>query len=617
MQTSMTTRLNRPARANGSRTLPGGRTVADPAQVRRLFPALDQSIRGKPLVYLDSAATAQKPRPVIDAVVRFYEADNANVHRGVHTLGDRATAALEQARATVRRFLGARALEEIVFVRGATEAINLVAQTYGRRHVGPGDEVLVSEMEHHANFVPWQMLCQEQGARLRAIPVTDRGELLLDLLDDLLSPRTKLVALTHVSNALGTVNPVKTVVEAAHRRGIPVLVDGAQAVPHLVVDVRDLDCDFYAFSGHKVYGPMGIGVLYGKAALLESMPPWQCGGDMVRAVSLEATTFNDPPYRFEAGTPDVAGAVGLAAALDFLEGLGRQPVLDHEARLIDLAVRRLREIPGVRVVGEPALRAGVVSFMVDDPPTSPLDVGARLDLEGIAVRAGHHCCHPLMHRLGVSGTVRASFAVYSTAEDVERLAAAVEAVVGGSAARRKAGSAAGPALAAADYPGPSVPGVAAAAAALLDELDVLDRWDERYEFLIELGRKAPPLPAELETPANRVRGCQSTVYLAPHLRSATRDVVEFLADSDSELVRGLLALLQHLFSGQSAAEILAFDLPRFLAQVGLDANLTVGRRNGLGEMIKRLRAFAASVVDRPPDEPGTPRERQGGHARTS
>jgi len=287
------------------------------ARVRGLFPALGQRVNGHPLVYLDNAATTQKPRPVIDALVRFYETDNANVHRGTHALSDRATAAYEGARETTRRFLNATSAEEIVFVRGATEAINLVAQSFGRRNVGPGDEVLITEMEHHANLVPWQQLCLETGARLKVLPITDRGELPLDALETMLSPRTRLVALAHVSNALGTVNPVKQVVEAAHRHGIPVLIDGAQGVPHIEVDVQELDCDFYAFSGHKVYGPMGIGALYGRLSLLEAMPPWQCGGDMVHRVDYDKTTFNDPPYRFEAGTPNVGGAVGLAAASSF------------------------------------------------------------------------------------------------------------------------------------------------------------------------------------------------------------------------------------------------------------------------------------------------------------
>ena len=491
-----------------------GPAAPDLGRVRAQFPALDQDVHGQPLAYLDNGASTQKPRAVIDAVVRFYQSDNANVHRGSHALSDRATAAYERARGTVRRFLNAHSPEEIVFVRGATEAINLVAQTFGRQHVGPGDEVLVTELEHHANFVPWQQLCLEKGARLRIAPITDRGDLDLDALESLLTPRTKIVALTHVSNALGTINPVKRVIEMAHRRGIPVLVDGAQAVPHADVDVRDLGCDFYAFSGHKVFAPMGIGVLYGRLSLLEAMPPWQHGGDMVRIVGDEETTFNDPPYRFEAGTPNVAGAVGLAAAMEFLEATGRPAIAAHESRLLDLAVRRLREIPGVRLVGEPAHRAGAVSFVVDDPPLPALDVAVRLDAAGIAVRAGHHCCQPLMRRLGIPGTVRASFALYNTADEVERLALAVRSIVAAGSARPRLAS---EGIAAA-FPGPSAPTVEAAADGLVEELDGLGDWAERYEFLIELGRRSPALPDALRNEANRVRGCQSTVYLAARAR---------------------------------------------------------------------------------------------------
>jgi cysteine desulfurase/selenocysteine lyase len=578
----------------------------DITRIRTLFPTLDQHVHGKPLVYLDNAASTQKPRPVIDAVARFYEADNANVHRGAHALSDRATRAYERARETSRKFINARRAEEVVFVRGATEAINLVAQTFGRRNVGPGDEVLVTEMEHHANLVPWQQLCLEKGARLRAIPITEDGELRLKALDGLLTPRTRLVALSHVSNALGTVNPVKAVTEVAHRAGVPVLVDGAQAVPHLGVDVQDLGCDFYAFSGHKVYGPMGVGVLYGRLDLLESMPPWQFGGDMVHTVDLDGTTFSEPPYRFEAGTPNVAGAVGLAAALEFLEEVGRPVAADHEARLLALAVRRLEEIPGVRLIGEPADRAGLVSFVLEGTSLSALDVGTRLDAEGIAVRTGNHCCQPLMRRLGIAGTIRASFAMYNTTDDVERFASALRAIAGLGTTGRKVS--AGPQArdeAEAAYPDPIAATVEAAASALLDEFDGIEDLAERCEFLIELGRKAPSLPTTLRTEGNRVHGCQSTVYLAARVRPGTRDVVEFLADSDSELVRGLLTLLQRLFSGQRAGDVLAFDLPTFLARVGLDSNLSTARRNGLAAVIKRLRLIAATLAAGGPEAPET------------
>ncbi|AGA25649.1 SufS family cysteine desulfurase [Singulisphaera acidiphila] len=586
----------RPNPRNASRT--DARGATNLARVRSLFPALGQEIHGKPLIYLDNAASTQKPRPVIDAIVQYYEADNANVHRGAHALSDRATAAYERARETTRRFLNARRAEEIIFVRGTTEAANLLAQTFGRQNVGQGDEVLITELEHHANFVPWQQLCLEKGARLRALPINERGELQLEALDAMLTPRTKLVAVAHVSNALGTVNPVKAVVEAAHRRGIPVFIDGAQGLPHAGVDVQELGCDFYAFSGHKIYGPMGVGVLYGRLGLLESMPPWQFGGDMVHTVGFDRTTFGDPPYRFEAGTPNVAGAVGLAAALEFLESVGRDRIADHEAQLLGLAVQRLNEIPGVRIVGEPAQRAGVVSFVVDQPPMSALDVGTRLDAEGIAVRAGNHCCQPLMGRLGVAGTVRASFALYNTTDEVEQFAAALRSVVGvPPATRSDSGRSPGQddTEPEAIYPGPTARTIEQTAEAMLDELDSLDGWGERYEFLIELGRRTAPLPETLRTEDNRVRGCQSTVYVAARARPGTKDVIEFLVDSNSEVVRGLLAVLQELFSGHRAGEVLAFDLASFLARGGLESNLTTGRRNGLAETIKRLRAIAAAI----------------------
>lgn len=403
-------------------TAAGGATALDPRRVRADFPILSRGVRGKPLVYLDSAATTQKPRVVLDRLLRFYEEENANVSRGVHALSERATEAYEAARAHAARFLGGDA-GEIVFTRGTTESLNLVAQTLGRRRVGAGDEVLVTEMEHHSNFVPWQMLCEERGARLIAAPIADDGTLDLAAFEARLSARTRIVAVAHVSNVLGVENPVARLAAAAHARGAVVVVDGAQAAARLPVDVGALGCDFYAFGGHKAYGPTGIGVLWGRRALLEEMPPWQGGGGMIRQVSLARTTYRDPPERFEAGTPPVAGAVGLAAALGYLEGLGREAVAAHERGLAARAAAALAAVPGVRVVGAPSVRVGVVSFVVDG--AHPHDVGTVLDAEGIAVRAGHHCAQPLMERLGLPATVRASFGVYSTDEEVEALVRAL------------------------------------------------------------------------------------------------------------------------------------------------------------------------------------------------
>jgi cysteine desulfurase / selenocysteine lyase len=557
--------------------------------LRQDFPLLARQVHGRPLAYLDNAATAQKPRAVLEALRRYYERDNANVHRGVHQLSERATALYEEARVKVQRFLNARSAQEIVFVRGATEGINLVAQTFGRQVVQAGDEVVVTWMEHHANIVPWQLLCHEKGARLRVVPITDTGELRLDAFARLLTPRTRLVALTHLSNVLGMITPVQALVAQAHAAGIPVLVDGAQAAAHLQVDVQELDCDFYAFSGHKVYGPTGIGVLYGKAALLEQMPPYQGGGDMVRTVSFERTTYQPPPSRFEAGTPHIAGAVGLGAALDYLEQHDFLARFVHEQGLLAYATARLSELPRLRLLGTGPGKAGVLTFVVEDPPLAPLDVAAALDLQGIAVRAGHHCCQPLMQRLGVPGTVRLSLALYNTREEVDRLADALQQLVGAT-------TPAAPAAQNLSYPRPAAEGVEKAADCLAETLEMLGTWPERYQYLIDLGRQLLPFPASARTEANRVRGCQSTVFLHLRVQPGTADVVEFLGDSDSDLVRGLVALLQQLLSGQRAAEVATFQLKDYLARIGLVSNLTLGRRNGLGGMIQRIQQFAQGLA---------------------
>ena len=393
----------------------------DLAKIRADFPILAERVHGKPLVYLDNAATSQKPRVVLDAIAHYYEHLNANIHRGVHTLSVRATEAHDAARQTVRRFVNAHDTREIVFVRGATEAINLVAQTYGRVHVGAGDEVLITAMEHHSNIVPWQILCEEKHARLRVAPIDDRGELRLDEFEKLIGPRTKIVAVTQVSNALGTVTPLREMIEMAHRRGVPVLVDGAQAVPHFAVDVRALDCDFYAFSGHKVYGPTGIGVLYGKRALLEAMPPYQGGGDMISTVTFEKTTYNVLPFKFEAGTPDIA----LGAALEYIGAIGMEKIAAHEQDLLAYATEAVGAIPGVQLIGTARERAGVLSFVLDG--VHPHDLGTILDREGIAIRTGHHCAQPVMERFGIPATARASFAVYNTREEVDALVEGIRA----------------------------------------------------------------------------------------------------------------------------------------------------------------------------------------------
>ena len=399
----------------------------DVAAIRAKFPALQQTVHGKPLVYLDNAATTQKPRPVIEAEADIYARYYANVHRGVHRLSVESTEAFEAVREKARAFLNARESREIIFVRGTTEGINLVAQTYGRRNVAAGDEVVISALEHHSNIVPWQLLCDEKGAKLRVAPINLGGEIMLDELGALLGPKTRIVSVSHVSNALGTVNPIRKIVEMAHARGIPVLVDGAQAVARMKVDVQELGCDFYAFSGHKLYGPTGIGVLYGRAELLEEMPPYQGGGDMIRSVTFEKTTFNVLPYKFEAGTPNIAGGIGLGAAFDYVQGIGLEKIQGHEDDLLLQTIGRLSEIPGVRLIGTAAQRAAVVSFVVDG--IHPHDIGTVLDSLGIAVRTGHHCAQPVMEFYGVPATARASLGVYNTRGEIEALGRGVEEVI--------------------------------------------------------------------------------------------------------------------------------------------------------------------------------------------
>jgi len=397
-------------------------------EIRKDFPALHQTVRGgKPLVYLDNAATIQKPQAVLDAIQCFYSRDNSNVHRGLHELSERATKAYEGARETAQRFLGAADSRQIIFTRSTTEAINLVAQSYARTNLQAGDEIILSAMEHHSNIVPWQMVCEQVGAVLRVIPMNDAGELLMDEYDKLLNERTRFVSIVHLSNSLGTINPVQEIIRRAHARNVPVLVDGAQAVHHLVVDVNELDCDFYVFSGHKMYGPTGIGVLYGKTELLEAMPPYQGGGDMIRTVTFEKTTYAPLPYKFEAGTPNIAGAIGLAAALDYFGQFDREAIQAQEHELLAYTHERLAEIPGLRFIGTASEKAAIVSFVLEG--IHPHDIGTILDMEGIAVRAGHHCTQPVMDRFGVPATVRASLALYTTREEIDKLVAGTRKVL--------------------------------------------------------------------------------------------------------------------------------------------------------------------------------------------
>jgi len=402
-------------------------TTLDINNVRDDFPILKQSINGHPLVYLDNGATSQKPQSVIDAIVNYYTTTNSNVHRGVHTMSQQATDSYEGARSKVRQFINAGDDKEIIFTRNTTEGINLVAYSYGRQHVGPGDDIIVSNMEHHSNIVPWQMLCEEKGANLLVVPIDDSGELVMDEYEKLLSPRTKLVSITHVSNALGTILPAKQIVEMAHANGAPVLLDGAQAVPHMPVDMKDLDCDFYVFSGHKLFGPTGIGILYGKEEYLEAMPPFLGGGEMIKSVTFEKTIYNDLPYKFEGGTPDIAGAIGLGAAIDYVNNLGFDQITAHEEELLRYGTEALSSIEGLRIIGTAEHKAGILSFVMDK--AHPHDIGTILDEQGIAVRTGHHCAQPVMARFQIPATARASMAFYNTKDDIDALVKGIDRVL--------------------------------------------------------------------------------------------------------------------------------------------------------------------------------------------
>ena len=399
----------------------------DVARIREDFPLLKQTVNGKPLVYLDNAATSQKPQSVIDALVRYYTTVNSNVHRGVHTLSQLATDDYEAARSKARKFINAAEDHELIYVRGTTEGINLVAQTFGRQNIGQGDEIIISCLEHHSNIVPWQILCEEKGAQLKIVPINDSGELLIDEYEKLLSPRTKLVSIVHQSNALGTINPMEAIIEMAHSRGVPVLVDGAQSAPHMAIDVQQMGCDFFVFSAHKLFGPTGIGILYGKSEYLNAMPPYQAGGEMIRSVSFEKTTYNVLPHKFEAGTPNIAGAIGLGAAIDYLNALGMEKINSYEKELLDYGTDCLSRIDGLQIIGTAKEKGGILSFVLGD--IHPHDIGTILDTEGIAIRTGHHCAQPVMQRFGIPATARASLAFYNTKAEIDSLVEGIDRVL--------------------------------------------------------------------------------------------------------------------------------------------------------------------------------------------
>jgi cysteine desulfurase/selenocysteine lyase len=574
------------------------RAVAfDPKAIRADFPILSTSVRGKPLVYLDNGATTQKPRQVIDAISRYYETQNANIHRGVYQLSQDATEAYESARRKVAAFLNAGDEKQVIFTRGTTEGINLVAACWGRKFLKPGDEVIVSAMEHHSNIVPWQMACESSDAVLRVIPIDDAGQLRMDEFAGMLGPRTKLVSVTHLSNSLGTINDVKAIAAMAHGVGAMVLVDGAQWVAHHPTDVQDLGVDFYAFSGHKLFGPTGIGALYGRRELLEAMPPYQGGGDMIESVTFEKTTYAQLPNKFEAGTPDIAGAVGLGAAIDYLTAIGFDAFAAHEQDLLHYASDRLQQVPGLRIVGTAAKKGSVLSFVLEGPAVSSLDIGMKLDVEGVAVRTGHHCCQPVMARFGIPATARASLAMYNTRQDIDALAAGLEKIV--AAAVKPAPAVAtksGDSQQQITYPRAAGVSPQAVADDLADVFEMLEDRDAKNEYVLDMARDLPNTFDLLKKVTTRVPGCMSEVYLVGRRSPESAEGFEFIADANADIVRGLIALLQRLYSGQRAADVLSFDIEAFFRRIGLDQFITSQRRNGLGGMIQKIRQSASRIV---------------------
>lgn len=540
------------------------------ASLRPAFPLL---LEHPELVYLDNAATTQKPASVLETVATYYRAQNANVHRAAHTLSAAATSAFERARRRVAEFLNAPTPDSIVWTRGTTEAINLIAHSYGRSFLARGDVILVSELEHHANIVPWQQLCAERGCELRVLPIRDDGTLDEDAWDRLFDDRVKLLAITGMSNVLGVLTPLPELIRRAHAVGARVLVDAAQLVVHAPIDVQALDCDFLVFSGHKLYAPTGVGVLYGKPELLDKMPPWQGGGEMIETVSFAGTSYQRPPFRFEAGTPNIGGVIGLAAAIDFLAGHDRAALLRHEADLLARLEAGIDALPGLHRVSRAPGRAGLVSFRADALHVS--DIASLLDARGIAVRAGHHCAMPLMQRLGLDGTVRASLAVYSTEQDVDRLLAALADIVRAPNAQADTAE----------------PAPAAAPDAVFARLKNARGWEERYRCLMQLGKEFPVMSASERDAAELVPGCESKVWLAlRHEAGALR----LSLDSDARIVRGLLALVHAAYDGKTAAQIRALDIEARFAELDLLKHLSPSRGNGLLAIVRRVRTLAGA-----------------------
>ena len=566
----------------------------DVRRVRADFPILKLKVHGKPLVYLDNAATTQKPQAVIERIVRYYTHENANIHRGVYWLSQVATDAYESARRTVKKFINATDDREVVFVRGTTEGVNLVAHSFSRAFLKRGDEILVSGLEHHSNIVPWQLAGEEFGTVIRPIPIDDRGEIVMDAYVALLqSGKVKLVAVNHLSNSLGTINDVKAMARLAHEAGARILVDGAQWVAHYPTDVRDVGADFYTFSAHKLYGPTGSGVLWGRRELLEAMPPYHGGGDMIETVRFEKTTYADLPNKFEAGTPDIAGVVGLAAAIDYVNAIGFDAIVPYEDELTRYLTEQVAQVDGVRVVGTAGRRGGICSFVIDHPAMAAHDVGVLLDLQGIAVRTGHHCCMPVMERLKVPATVRASLAMYNTREDVDRLTDALRTIVAGQKASSSLRARPTKEIV---FPGPAGPSPQAVADELADVFEFLGDAQSKNEQILDYAKNLPRTFDTLKDLTQRVPGCMSQVYMIGRRAPTDPQRFEFVADADAEIVRGEIAMLEKLYSGQRAADVVSFDVEAFFRRIGLENFLTQQRRTGLGSMVKRIREQAAQIA---------------------
>ena len=560
-------------------------TAISDTRIRADFPTLRQEVYGHPLVYLDSAASSLKPQCVIDCLANYYTNEHSNVHRGVHYLSQRATERYEASRQRLAKFIGAPSERSIVFTRGTTEAINLVASTFGRKHIRRGDEILTTVMEHHSNLVPWQLLAQEREARLRVWDVLPDGTLDMDAFVDQMNDRTRLITLGHVSNSLGTLNPVEQIIKEAHTRDIAVLIDGAQGLPHLPLNMEALNCDFYCASSHKAYGPTGIGFLYGRQAILEELPPWHGGGDMIEEVHRTSSTWADVPHKFEAGTPNIAGVIGMAAAIDYIDNIGIEYLRRKEKTLLQYAHSQVNTVPGLRIVGTSPEKVGVLSFLLEGK--HPYDVGYALDQTGIAVRTGHHCTMPLMEHLGIPGTVRASLGAYNTKQDIDLLVTRLKEIVVGP--RTHTGPTTTGAHTRTNGNPPNGETIQSRKTAILEDMELFDDANGRREYLIELGEDLPAMRASLKTEANRIHGCLAMVWLHSTVRNGR---IYFEADSDALITRGMIALLIRLMDGQLPRSILETDLIALINDVGLPSLITARRKNGLNHMVARIQREA-------------------------